>query len=95
VSVTSELEGKPVALVCAEAAPGANSCDGVGSEAGIEECKFCAAPSRLGGGYQTEVNMAQAAKGCYRWTGNGQVFFNTHPSGASRLEDITYCVQNR
>jgi len=95
VTVTSELEGKPVALVCAEAAPGANSCAGVGSEAGIEECKFCAAPSRLGGGYQMEVDMSQAAKGCYRWTGNGGVFFNKHPSGASRTEDITYCVQNR
>jgi len=92
---TSELEGKPVALVCVRQAPGSNSCQGGESPAGIEECKFCAAASRLGGCYSGEINVASAAHGCYQFTDDGRVFFNTHPTGGSRTSDDVYCVMNR
>merc|ERR1719188_143200 len=95
VSVTSELEGKPVALVCVRQQPGTNSCQGGESEAGIEECKFCAAPSRLGGTYSGEIEFAAAARGCYQFTDDGRVFFNKHPTGGSRTSDDVYCVMNR
>jgi len=85
----------PVAMVCVRMPPGTNGCMSGESMASIEECKFCAQPSHLGGVYSGEINFATAARGCYQFTDDGRVFFNTHPEGGSRTSDDTYCVMKR